>query len=65
MTKQESENLAVAMNDINTIKDDIKEIKNILKGEDNRFLTRQEARAAGWVIGIALTALGIWVNLTR
>lgn len=70
MTKTETTQLAVAMNDISTMKDDITEIKNLLKAQDEKFakfveasekkfITRVEAKVAAWIIGIAISVVTI------
>lgn len=63
MTKNEQTELAVAMNDIQTIKDDIREIKDILRNQEKRFITRLEGKAAAWIISVAFAALAIWATL--
>jgi hypothetical protein len=64
MTASKNENLgvevAVAQNDIETIKNDIADIKDKL---DSRYITRLEGKAASWVIGIVLAILAIWTGL--
>ena len=63
-TKQiQDERLAVAVNDISTMKDDIKEIKEMLQDQDRRFVTRAELKISQWVFGIILTALAVFLSL--
>lgn len=47
---------------VDDIKDDIQEIKDILKNQEKRFITRAEAKAANWVFGVVLAVLGLWVS---
>lgn len=57
-TKQiQDERLAVAVNDISTMKDDIKEIKEMLQDQDRRFVTRAELKISQWVIGFVISAI--------
>lgn len=61
-TKQiQDERLAVAVNDISTMKDDIKEIKEILQDQDRRFVTRAELKISQWVIGFAISAVTFFI----
>jgi len=74
-TKQiQDERLAVAINDISTMKDDIKEIKDLLKAQDTkfasfvdasekRFVTRAELKISQWVFGFVISALAIFLSL--
>lgn len=56
-TKIQDERLAVAVNDISTMKDDIKEIKEMLQDQDRRFVTRAELKISQWVIGFVISAI--------
>lgn len=68
------ERLAVATNDIKTMKDDIKEIKDLLKAQDTkfasfvdasekRFVTRAELKISQWVFGFVISALALFLSL--
>lgn len=63
MTTKETAKLAVAANDIKSIKDDISEIKAILSSQDEHYITRLEGKAAAWVIAITFALLGLWMQL--
>lgn len=74
MKPKELAELAVAMNDITTMKDDIKEIKDSLaafiKGYNadkdslsKKFITRAEAVAIGTAFGVVITLVTLWINL--
>ena len=59
-TKIQDERLAVAVNDISTMKDDIKEIKEMLQDQDRRFVTRAELKISQWAIGFIISAITIF-----
>lgn len=56
--------VAVAVNDISTMKEDIKEIKELLKAQDSRFVTRAELKITQWVFGFIVAGIALWLNLT-
>lgn len=73
-TKQiQDERLAVAINDISTMKDDIKEIKDLLKAQDTkfasfvdasekRFVTRNELKISQWIFGFVISAFALFLT---
>jgi tetrahydromethanopterin S-methyltransferase subunit A len=63
MTTKEATNLAIAMNDISSIKDDIKEIKELLKTQDDKYISRLEGKVAGVIVGLALTAITVFFQI--
>jgi hypothetical protein len=63
MTSKESTQLAVATNDIKTIKGDLKDIKALLLTYDERFITRREAKVANWLFGFMVSALVLWQSM--
>lgn len=68
MTERETtkmiKDVAVAVNDISTMKEDIKEIKELLKAQDSRFVTRAELKITQWVFGFIVAGIALWLNLT-
>ena len=64
-TKKQDERLAVAVNDISTMKDDIKEIKEMLQDQDRRFVTRAELKITQWVFGFVISAVALYLNFSN
>lgn len=75
ISKEQNERLAVAVNDISTMKDDIKEIKENQQAQsekfdkfidslDRRFVTRNELKITQWVFGFIVAGIALWLNLT-
>lgn len=76
ISKEQNERLAVAVNDISTMKDDIKEIKEnqqaqsekfdkFIDSMDKRFVSRAELKITQWVFGFIIASVALWLNLTN
>lgn len=63
------EDIAVAKNDIATIKDNQKEQKEkldqIIQMLDSRFVTRAELKITQWVFGFVISAVALYLNFSN
>lgn len=76
ISKEQNERLAVAVNDISTMKDDIKEIKEnqqaqsekfdkFIDSMDKRFVSRAELKITQWVFGFIISAAALYLNFSN
>jgi hypothetical protein len=62
MTKTENERLTRVEEKLQGVKDDVSEIKELLKEQNKSFVTRLEAKVAVGMLTTAMAVIAFWLN---
>tara|TARA_R110000782_G_scaffold100595_1_gene186725 strand:- start:817 stop:1023 length:207 start_codon:yes stop_codon:yes gene_type:complete len=63
MTKTETERLTRVEEKLQGVKDDVKEIKELLKKQNENFITRLEGKVAVGALSMGMAVIAFWISV--
>jgi hypothetical protein len=63
MTKIETERLTRVEEKLQGVKDDVSEIKELLKKQNENFITRLEGKVAVGVLSMGMAVIAFWISV--